>query len=221
MGTLTEKHRLDHESQSSDRQLFAGQQSTDQDTKEGLSQEDIPDATCSITSELKTHDDESEEITTTTLDIAGAKTKGVEINQDYLETENATVEDTDAFYSQNTGNGSLGDALSVHKSKDINRTVDIDEINRTIDTSGVIRSVDTGNACATLDTSDLIWTADKSDTSRTLDPVDTSNMGLNANAIDKNRTVDTSDETRPVGSSADTSGTVDTSATTQTAQEII
>ena len=243
--TLTETHRLDHESQTSDQQVVAGQQSTDQDTREDISQVDIPAATCStgITSELRTHGDQSEDRTTTTLDSASAKAKGVEINEDYLETENETVEETEGFDSQDTDNGSLRDALSVHESKDSDRTVDTDEISRTIDTSDEVRSVDTSDTSAAVDTSDasgmvntsdLISTGEKSDTSRTLDPVDSSgtvdpsDMSFTVNASNTsrtvdtsevNRTVDSSDETRSVDSSADKSGTVDTSDITETEQE--
>ena len=213
MSTVTEKHRLDRESQTSGQQLVAEQQSTDQDTKGDISQGDTPAAACSITSELKTHDDQSEGRAATKLDIVSAKTKGVEINEDYLEPENATVEETEGFNSQDTDNCSLRDALSVHESKDINRTVDIDEISRTIDTSDMVRSVDTSDTSVTVDTSDPSRTEDTNDTSGT---VDTSSMGLTVNASDTSRTVDTSDETRSVDSSADTSGTVDTSDITET-----
>ena len=215
MSTVTEKHRLDRESQTSGQQLVAEQQSTDQDTKGDISQGDTPAAACSITSELKTHDDQSEGRAATKLDIVSAKTKGVEINEDYLEPENATVEETEGFNSQDTDNNycSLRDALSVHESKDINRTVDIDEISRTIDTSDMVRSVDTSDTSVTVDTSDPSGTEDTNDTSGT---VDTSSMGLTVNASDTSRTVDTSDETRSVDSSADTSGTVDTSDITET-----
>ena len=231
MSTVTEKHRLDHESQTSGQQLVAEQQSTDQDTKGDISQGDTPAAACSITSELKTHDDQSEGRAATKLDIVSAKTKGVEINEDYLEPENATVEETEGFNSQDTDNCSLRDALSVHESKDINRTVDIDEISRTIDTSDMVRSVDTSDTSVTVDTSDPSRTEDTNDTSGTVDTsdpsgtedtndtsgtVDTSSMGLTVNASDTSRTVDTSDETRSVDSSADTSGTVDTSDITET-----
>lgn len=213
MSTVTEKHRLDHESQTSGQQLVAEQQSTDQDTKEDTSQGDTPAASCSITSELKTHDDQSEDRAATKLDIASAKTKGVEINEDYLEPGNATVKETEGFNSQDTDNGSLRDALSVHESKDINKTVDIDEINRAIDTSDMVMSVDTSDKSVTVDTSDPSGTVDTSDTSGT---VDTSNMGLTVNASDTSRTVDTSDETRSVDSNADTSETVDASDITET-----
>ena len=229
MNTLTEERRLDHESQTSGQQLVVGQQSTDQDTKDNISQVDIPAATCStgITSELRTHNDQSEDRTTTTLDIASARTNGAEINEDHLETENATVGETEGFNSQDTDNGSPRDALSVlHESKDSNRTVDTDEISRTIDTSDVIGSgdksdtraaVDTSDPSGAGDTSDLIRTVDKSDMGRTLDPVDTSGT---VDTSEVNRTVDTSDETRSVDTSADTSGTVDTSDITEREQEI-
>lgn len=215
MSTLTEEHRLHHESQTSDQQFVAGQQSTDQDTKDDISQVDIPAATCSnsTTSELRTHNDQSEDRTTTMLDIAIAKVKGVKINEDYLETENATVEETEGFNSQDTDSGSPRDALSVHEIKDTcsNRTVDTDEISRTIDASDVIRSVGTSDTSAAVhtsdasgmvNTSDLISTGDESDTSRTLDPVDSSgtvdpsNMSMTVNASHTSRTVDTSEVNR-------------------------
>jgi len=225
MDTLSEKRKLDHESQTSDQQLVVGQQSTDQDTKEDISQEDIPVVTCSTTSELRTHNDQSEDRTAASLDIASAKTERVEIIEDYFEPENATVEKTEGFNSQDTDNGSLRDALSVQKSKDINSTVDTDEINRTTDTSDVIRSVDTNDtrttvdtsdSSETVDTSDLIGTVDKGDASRTSEPVDTCGTVDTSNM---NLTVDTSDVTRSLDSSADTSGTVDTSDITETEQE--
>jgi len=216
MDTLSEKRKLDHESQTSDQQLVVGQQSTDQDTKEDISQEDIPVVTCSTTSELRTHNDQSEDRTAASLDIASAKTERVEIIEDYFKPENATVEKTEGFNSQDTDNGSLRDALSVQKSKDINSTVDTDEINRTTDTSDVIRSVDTNDTRTTVDTSDLIGTVDKGDASRTSEPVDTCGTVDTSNM---NLTVDTSDVTRSLDSSADTSGTVDTSDITETEQE--
>lgn len=235
MGTLSEKHKLDHESQTSDQQLVVEQQSTDQDTKEDISQEDIPAVTCSTTSELRTHNDQSEDRTAASLDVASAKTERVEIIEDYFEPENATVEKTEGFNLQDTDNGSLRDALSVQKSKDINSTVDTDEINRTMDTSDVIKSVDTNDtrttvdtsdSSETVDTSDLIGTVDKGDASRTSEPVDTcgtvdtSNMNLTVDTSDNSRVVDTSDVTRSLDSSASTSGTVDTSDITETEQEI-
>ena len=218
LGTLSEKHGLDHESQTSVHQLDAGQQSTDQDTEENISQVDVPAVTYSATSEVRTCDDQSEDGTATTLDIASAKTDIVEINEDYLEPKNATAEKTEGFKSQDTDSGSLRDALSVQKDKDINGTVDTDEISRTIDTSDVIKSVDTSDTRVTVDTSDP--------SGRTLDPlatsgtVDTSNMILTLGTSDTSRTLDTSDMTRSLDSSADTSGTVDTNDVTDTEQEI-
>ena len=186
MVTLSEKHGLDHESQTSDQQLVAGQQATDQDTKTDISQVDIPvtTVTCGITSELRTHNDQSEDRTATTLDIASAKTEKVEINEDYLEPENATVQKTEGLTTQDTDDGCLRDASSVQRNKDIMRTVDSDEISRTIDTSDVIGSLDTKDTTGIVDTSDLTRSVDTSDMTRS---VDTSDM---------RETVDTSD---PVG----------------------
>ena len=195
MVTLSEKHRLDHESQTSDQQLVAGQQATDQGTKQDISQVDIPvtAVTCGITSELRTRNDQSEDRTATTLDIASTKTNRVEINEDYLEPENATVEKTEGFTTQDTDDGCLRDASSVQRNKDIMRTVDSVEISRTIDTSEEIGSLDTKDTTGIVDTSDTSKIVDTSDLNRS---VDTSDLTRSVDTSDMRETVDTSD---PVG----------------------
>ena len=218
MGTLSEKHGLDHESQTSEHQLVARQQSTDQNTKEDISQVDKPADACGTTSELRSSDDQSEDRTDTTLDIACAKTEKVEINEDYHEPKNAFAEKTESFKSHDTDSGSLRDEPSVQKDKDINGTVDTDEISGTIDPSDVIKLVDTSDTWSTVDTSGPGGTTlDPLDTSGT---VDTSNISLTLSRSDTSTTVDTSDVTRSLDSSADTSGTVDTNDITDTEQEI-
>jgi len=218
MGTLSEKHGLDHESQTSEHQPVTRQQSTDQNTKDDISQVDIPADACGTHSELRSSDDQSEDRPGTTLGIASARTEILEINEDYHEPKNAFAEKTESFNTQGSDNGSLRDELSVQKDKDINGTVDSDEISRTIDPSDVIKSVDTSDTWSTVDTSGPGGTRlDPLDTSGT---VDTSNISLTLSTSDTSTTVDASDMTRSLDSSADTSGTVDTNDITNTEQEI-
>lgn len=216
-GTLTERHRFDCESQTTNQQLVVGQQAKDQNTEEDISQEDVADATSSTTLELGTGDDQSvEDRTGTPLDIAIANTKSVEINEDYLVPEDRTVEKT-----EDNDNGSLRDASSVQNNKDIIRTVDTDEISRTVDTNDVIRSVDTSDMSGTVDTSDTSRTVDTIDMTRTVDTSDmsrtvvTSDMSRTVDTSDVSRTVDTSDMIRTVDS-IDMSRTVDTIDTSRT-----
>ena len=198
MGTLSEKHALEHESQPSDDQLVVGQQATEQNTEETSSQVDVS-VTCKTMSEIRTSYNQSENRTARILDITSAKTERVEINEGYLEPQDTTAEKTEDFKTQDTDNSSLRDASSVQKSKDIDRTVDTDEISRTIDTSDVIRSVEKSDVSRTFDPVDTRGTVDTTDViSRSVDTSDTSG------------TVDLSDVIRSVGT-GDTSGTVNTS----------
>jgi len=229
METLTEKHGLDHESETSDHQLVDGERSTNQDTKKDISRVDESAAAHSITSDLRTSEDQSEDRTVTTFDLDHEnETKRVETNEDcmYLEPENATVEKIEGFKIQDTGSGSLRNASSVQRDQDIISSVYSDEISKTIDTSDVFGSLDTQDTTGIVDTtkeetSEIIKSVGISNTSRTVDTtdpngtVDTSGMTRSLDTSDTNKTVDTSDPSGTVDTTG-LSGTGDTNDPSRT-----
>ena len=187
MGTLTESQEFSCKRQTTNQQLAVGHQAVDQITEEGVNQEEPHPATCSSTSKSGKSDDQSvEDRPAAESDIVVTKIKEVEIS---LECEDTNVENMDKeFKTQDTDNGSLGEASSVQENQDTIRTVDTDEASRTVDTSNMIQTVDTDEMSGTVDTNEIIRTVDTDEVTKT---VDTNEISRTVDT-DETRTLDTS-----------------------------
>lgn len=187
LGTLTESQEFSCRHQATNQHLAAGHQAVDQITEEGVNQEEPHPAMCSSTSESGKSDDQSvENRPAAESDIVVTKIKDVETS---LESEDTNEENLDKeFKTQDTDNGSLGEASSVQENQDKIRTVDTDEANKTVDRSGMIQTVDTDEMSGTVDTNEIIRTVDTDEVTKT---VDTNEISRTVDT-DKTRTLDTS-----------------------------